>query len=137
VGWKDGEKMGCKLDKTCDLLKSEWGHHTKMFSLLDDPEVVTELQSYLRTNKWSMDPKKLSAFTKNKLLPDEAKKHLHHVIEKEMPASSKKYLEVELFLHIQMKVSRGIFLQTAHHWLHKEGFQYTAHKKALYYDGHE
>ena len=57
-----------------------------------------------------MDPKKLSAFTKNKLLPDEAKKYLHHVVEKEMPASLKRYLEVELFPRIQMKVGRGISL---------------------------
>lgn len=123
--------------KTRDLPKSERGRHTKMFSLLDDPEVATELRSYLRTNKWSMDPKKLSAFTKNKLLPDEAKKYLHHVVEKEMPAGLKKYLEVELFPRIQMKVGRGISLRTARRWLHKEGFRYTAHKKALYYDGHE
>jgi hypothetical protein len=24
-----------------------------------------------------------------------------------------------------------------HHWLHCEGFKYTEHKKALYYDGHD
>lgn len=123
--------------KTRELPKSGRGRHTKVFSLLDDPGVATELRSYLRTNKWSMDPQKLSAFTKNKLLPDEAKKYLHHVVDKEMPAGLKKYLEVELFPRIQMKVSKGISLRTARRWLHKEGFRYTAHKKALYYDGHE
>ena len=123
--------------KTHELPKSERGRHTKVFSLLDDPEVATELRSYLRTNKWSMDPQKLSAFTKNKLLPDEAKKYLHRVVEKEMPASLKKYLEVELFPRVQMKVGKGISVRTARRWLHKEGFRYTAHKKALYYDGHE
>ena len=99
--------------------------------------MVTELRSYLRTNKWSMDPQKLSDFTKNKLLPDEAKKYLHHIVEKEMPAGLKRYLEIELFPRVRMKVGKGISLQTARRWLHKEGFQYTAHKKALYYDGHE
>ncbi|KIL57128.1 hypothetical protein M378DRAFT_1031360 [Amanita muscaria Koide BX008] len=87
------------------LPKSERGRHTKVFSLLDDPEVVTELRSFLRTNKWSMDPQKLSAFTKEKLLPDEAKKYLHRIVEEEMPAGLKKYLEVELFPRIQMKLS--------------------------------
>ena len=103
--------------KTRELPKSEQDRHTKVFLLLDDPEVATELQSYLQTNKWSIDLKKLSAFTKNKLLPDEAKKYLHHVIEKEMPAGLKKYLEVELFPHVQMKVGKGISLQMARRWL--------------------
>ncbi|KAF8236655.1 hypothetical protein L208DRAFT_1525019 [Tricholoma matsutake] len=89
--------------KSGELPKSERGRHKKVFSLLDDPEVVTELQSYLQTNKWSMDPQKLLDFTKNKLLPDEAKKYLHCIVEKEMPAGLKKYLEIELFPHVQMK----------------------------------
>ncbi|KIJ32776.1 hypothetical protein M422DRAFT_184091, partial [Sphaerobolus stellatus SS14] len=32
---------------------------------------------------------------------------------------------------------KGISLRTTQWWLHKEGFKYTAHKKALYFDGHE
>ena len=68
--------------------------------------MVTELRSYLRTNKLSMDPQKLSDFTKNKLLPDEAKKYLHHIVEKEMPAGLKKYLEIELFPHVRMKLAK-------------------------------
>jgi hypothetical protein len=120
-----------------ELPKSERGRHKKVFSLLDDPKVATELRSYLRTNKWSMDPRKLSDFANNKLLPDEAKKYLHHIVEKELPAGLKAYLEVELFPRVQMKVGKGISLRTARRWLHKEGFRYTAHKKALYYDGHE
>jgi hypothetical protein len=115
--------------KSRGLPQSERGCHKKVFSLLDDPEVQTELRSYIRTNKWSMNPQKLSDFTKNKLLPDEAKKYLHNIIETEMPAGLKKYLELELFPRIQMKVSKGISLRTARRWLHKEGFKYTAHKK--------
>jgi hypothetical protein len=123
--------------KLRELPKSKQGCHKKVFSLLDDPEVQTELRSYLRTNKWSMNPQKLSNFTKNKLLPDESKKYLHHIVEVEMPTGLKKYLELELFPRIQVKVSRGISLRTARRWLHKEGFKYTVHKKALYFDGHE
>jgi hypothetical protein len=52
-------------------------------------------------------------------------------------AGLKKYMELKLFPRIQMKVTRGISLQTARRWLHKEGFRYTVHKKALYFDGHE
>lgn len=84
-----------------------------------------------------MNPQKLSNLTKNKLLPQEAAKYAHHVIRKEMPNGLKQYLELELFPRIQMRVTKGIALCTAQLWLHKEGFQYTAHKKALFYDGHE
>jgi hypothetical protein len=44
-----------------------------------------------------MNPQKLADFTKNKLLPDESKKYLRHVVSKEMPAGLKKYMELELF----------------------------------------
>ena len=71
--------------KSRDLPESGRGCHSKVYSLLDDPEVCTELRSYLRTNKWSMNPQKLSEFTKNKLFPGEAKKYLQNVVEKEMP----------------------------------------------------
>ena len=123
--------------KHWELPESERGCHTKVFSLLDDPVIQTELRSYLQTNKWSQSPQKLSNFTKNKLLPGEAKKYLHNIVETEMPMGLKKYLELELFLRIQVKVSKGISLRTAHRWLHCEGFKYTAHKKGLYFDGHE
>lgn len=71
--------------KSQELPKSNRGHHRKVFSLLDDLEVQIKLHSYMQTNKWSMNPQKLSDFTKNKLLPDEAKKYMHHIIETEMP----------------------------------------------------
>lgn len=122
---------------TRTLPKSRRGCHTKVYSLLDDPEVCSELRSFLRSDKWSMNPKKLSDFTKGKLLEDEVKKYLHQVVSTEMPRGLKKYLEVELFPRVHMKVAKGISLRTAQRWLRKEGFRYTAHKKALYYDGHE
>ena len=96
--------------KSRELPISEQGCHKKVFLLLDDPAVQTELCSYIRTNKWSTNPQKLSDFTKNKLLPDEAKKYLHNIVKTEMPAGLKRYLELELFLRIQMKVSMGISL---------------------------
>jgi hypothetical protein len=60
------------------------------------------------------EPQKLADFTKNKLLPDELKKYLHHTVSMEMPAGLKKYMELKLFPCIQMKVTRGISLWTAH-----------------------
>ena len=49
----------------------------------------------------------------------------------------KKYMDLKLLLHIHMKVGQGISLSTARHWLYLEGFQYTTHKKGLYFDGHD
>ncbi|KIJ32775.1 hypothetical protein M422DRAFT_265411 [Sphaerobolus stellatus SS14] len=62
--------------KSRELPTSKQGRHSKVFSLLDDPLVCTELRTYLRSNKWSINPKKLVEFTKNKLLSDEAKRYL-------------------------------------------------------------
>ena len=84
-----------------------------------------------------MNPRKLSDFTKNNLLPAEADKYLKHLVDDEIPKALKKYLEVNIFPHIQMKVSKGISLTTARQWLYTKGFRYTKHQKALYYDGHE
>ncbi|KIJ38236.1 hypothetical protein M422DRAFT_259146 [Sphaerobolus stellatus SS14] len=120
-----------------ELPSSKRGCHGKVYSLLDGPEICTELQSYLHSNKWSMDPAKLAKFTKDKLIPEEASQYLCQIVEHEMPNGLKQYMELELFPHIQMKVAKGISLSTACRWLVKEGFKYTAHKKALYYDGHE
>ena len=44
-----------------------------------------------------MDPHKLATWTKNELIPAEAEKYAHQVIDKEMPEGLKKYLELELF----------------------------------------
>jgi hypothetical protein len=47
-------------------------------------------------------------------------------------------MELELFPRVQYhKVGKGIALETARQFLHKKGFRFTEHKKALYYDGHE
>ncbi|KIM89852.1 hypothetical protein PILCRDRAFT_60428 [Piloderma croceum F 1598] len=54
-----------------------------------------------------------------------------------MPQGLKKYLEVELFPQIHLKVGKGISLTTACCWLHREGFRYMQYKKALYYKGHD
>jgi hypothetical protein len=84
-----------------------------------------------------MDPAKLAEFTQNKLIPDAAERFVRQVVNVEMPNGLKRYLELELFPRVALKVGKGISLRTARRWLHREGFKYTAHKKALYYDGHE
>ncbi|PCH37054.1 hypothetical protein WOLCODRAFT_157754 [Wolfiporia cocos MD-104 SS10] len=113
------------------------GRHIKSYTLLQDPVVQAELCSYVRSNKWAMNPKKLTEFTKNSMIPAAAQQYLKEIIRKEMPAGLKKYMELELFPRIHLKVGRGISLSTVRDWLHREGFQYIEHKKSLYYDGHE
>jgi hypothetical protein len=76
-----------------------------------------------------MDPAKLAKFAKNELLPDTAAKYLQDITHEEMPKGLRKYMEIELFPHIHLKVGQGISLSTACRWLHLEGFCYTSHKK--------
>lgn len=71
--------------KLRELPESEKNRHGKIYSLLDDPEVCHELRAYLRSNKWSMNLKKLSDFTKNKLIPNEQKKYLIDIVDQQMP----------------------------------------------------
>ena len=113
------------------------GHHAKIYTLLSDPSIATKLWAYVCLKKWATDPAKLAKFTKNKLLPNGAAKYLQHITHEEMPKGPKKYMEIELFPHIQLKVGQGISLSIACHWLYLEGFQYTSHKKGLYFNGHD
>lgn len=91
----------------------------------------------MQSNKWAMNPEKLQEFTNQTMLPAEAAKYCQNICDKEMPEGLKKYLKLELFPRIHMKVGKGISLSTAHRWLQREGFKYTLHKKAIYYDGHD
>ena len=74
---------------------------------------------------------------KNEMIPAEAKKHTHHIVDKEMPEGLQKYLELELFPQVHLKVGKGISISTACWWLHQEGLCYIEHKKGLYYDCHD
>jgi len=56
-----------------------------VYSLLDDPAVRAELRSFLRSNKWSIDPAKLAEFVKVKSIPTTAEKYIHHLVDEEMP----------------------------------------------------
>lgn len=119
------------------LPTSQRGCHGKVYSLLDDPQIKAELRTYVRSNKWAVDPEKLVEFTKGTLLPDMAKKFAENVLNNEMPKGLKRYMELELFPRIHMKVGQGISLHSARRWLQKAGFKFISHKKGLYFDGHD
>ena len=84
-----------------------------------------------------MNPAKLAAFTEKTLLPAEAEKYVQDLVENEMPEGLRQYMEVVLFPCIQLKTTKGISIKTARHVMHEEGFHYTEHKKAVFYNGHE
>ena len=119
------------------LPSSLTGRHAKVYLLLDDLEIAMELRTYIRSNKWAMDAPRLTDFSKNRLVPAEAEKYLHGIVQNEMPQGLKCYMELDLFPHIHLKVGKGISLATAQRWLHREGFRYTSYKKGLYFDGHD
>lgn len=112
-----------------ELPQSLKGCHAKVYSLLSDPVITAELQAYVRSNKWAMDPIKLAAFTENKLVPSAVNEYLQELNQHEMPSGLKKYMALEIFSRNHIKVRRGVSLSTAHCWLHSEGFHFVSHKK--------
>ena len=96
-----------------DLSESDCGCHIKVRTLLEDPEIKAELQSYIQSNKWVLSLLKLQDFTNNKLLPAEAAKYCQQLCDKEMLLGLKKYMELELFPCFHMKVGKGISVSMA------------------------
>jgi len=103
------------------------GHYAKIESLLSDLAIAAELRLYLRSNKWAINPKKLTQFTQNQLSLAAAEQYLKQIMYREMPASLKRYMEVELFPRVYLCVGRGVSLSTACRWLHHEGFRYISY----------
>lgn len=86
------------------------GKHAKVYSLLDDPTVRAELRSYLRSNKWAINPAKLAEYSKGTMVPNAALQYIQHIIKEEMPRGLMRYMEAELFPHIHLKAAKGISL---------------------------
>jgi hypothetical protein len=56
-----------------------------VFSLLSDPAIAAELRAYVHSNKWAMDPEKLSKFSQDKLVPKALEQYLQHITHSEVP----------------------------------------------------
>ena len=67
-----------------------------------------ELQSYIWSNRQAINLAKLAAFIQDELILTEAERYVHQIVNKETPAGLKKYMEVELFPCIHLKVGKGI-----------------------------
>ena len=120
-----------------ELPTSRKGKHVKIFTLLEDPDICAELRSFVRSNKWAIDLVKLANFTAQKMVPTAAKAYGTNLTSDELPKGLKRYLELELFPRIHTKATQGVSIRTARRWLHREGFRFTEHRKALYFDGHK
>ena len=72
-------------------------------TLLNDPAIAAELQAYVRSNKWAVDPEKLQQFRQNKLVPDAVQEYLSQITRVEMPTSLQNYMQLELFPQIHLK----------------------------------
>ncbi|KAF7325461.1 hypothetical protein MKEN_00394400 [Mycena kentingensis (nom. inval.)] len=117
---------------------SRRGQHSKVSSIFDDPAVCEAVRAYVRTNKWAMDPGKLKKLVNNELDPKTAKEYAKEITETEMPVGLREYVEKTLLPRLQLKrTGHGFSLSTMCRVLAREGFTYTLHKKAVYYDGHE
>ncbi|KDQ25265.1 hypothetical protein PLEOSDRAFT_1077894 [Pleurotus ostreatus PC15] len=93
---------------------SDRGCHKKSFSLLSDPAICAELRSYVRSEKWAINPSKLAEFSQNRMVPAVADKYLRQVVDEEMPRGLKKYLELELFPRINVRAGKkGVSIRTA------------------------
>ncbi|KAG1775117.1 hypothetical protein EV702DRAFT_1180521 [Suillus placidus] len=102
------------------LPESLQGRHAKVYSLLGDPTIATELRAYVCSNKWVVNPEKLIQLSQDKLIPAEATKYTQNLVEEEMPHGLKKYMELEIFPRNHLKVGRGISLSTARRWLRSQ-----------------
>ena len=119
------------------LPASERGAHCKSYSLLKDPDIAEQMRSHLRSNKWSMDPTKLSEYSRGVMAPLTASKYQHRILNKEMPNGLARYVSQELLPDMGLKIKGGISSRTAVRWLRSEGFRYVKHAKGVYIDGHE
>ncbi|KAI0669706.1 hypothetical protein C8Q78DRAFT_977503 [Trametes maxima] len=96
-----------------ELPVSHRGKHIKAFSLLEDSEIRAELRAYLRSNKWAMNPSKLTEFSLGRMVPAAADQYLHQIINSEMPRGLRQYMEVELFPRVHLRPGKGISMRTA------------------------
>jgi hypothetical protein len=60
--------VGRSTGQTVGLPESLRGQQSKVFILLDDPTICVELCSFVHSNKWSMNAKKLAEFSKDNMV---------------------------------------------------------------------
>lgn len=84
------------------------GKHVKTWSFLWDDDILVQIKSFLRSEKWDINPEALAS----------------HVNE-------------EILSTLGFDPPPTISVRTARRWLDEFGFKYSEVKKGLYMDGHE
>ncbi|KAL1743271.1 hypothetical protein HDZ31DRAFT_41265, partial [Schizophyllum fasciatum] len=111
--------------KTRALPRSRRGLHAKAFSIFSDPTVRAAIRSYMRSNKWSLNPGKLAKLMKNELERDEAVAYAQQVVSQEMPRGLKKFVEEEILPRMHQKArGKGYSLSAMRRLMLREGFAY-------------
>ncbi len=119
-----------------ELPQSKRGTHAKTYSLVSDPIIRAELRSYMRSEKWAMDPAKLQSFLRKELPFAKAETYMQQILGEEMPQGLKHHFETVVLPRLHLR-SNGISLSTIRRVMLEDGFAFTVHKKAIFYDGHE
>ena len=117
---------------------SQRGRHPKVMSILSHPTVRAAVRAYLRSEKWSQNPVKLRKLFNNELDMEEAREYRRVLESEEMPNGLKDFVTIEILPKYHIKVGRlGLSRSTMRRLLLSEGFTWSEHRKAIYYDGHE
>ncbi|KAJ3990859.1 hypothetical protein F5050DRAFT_1582343, partial [Lentinula boryana] len=103
---------------------SNRGRHCKVNSILSDPIAREAIHTYLRSNKWSLNPQKLKCLMKGEMASQEADEYVHELEHNEMPQELKAFLEETLLpcLHVKSASSYGLSLSSMHHLMLREGW---------------
>ena len=118
--------------KQRELPQSKRGAHAKTYSLISDPIIQAELQSYMCSNKWAISPAKLQQF----LQQEEAESYAQWILSEEIPQGLKHHFESVILPRLHLPLN-GISLSMIHHVMIEARFSFTVHKKVIFYDGHE
>jgi hypothetical protein len=93
---------------------------------------------YLRSHKWSSNPIQLQKLIRNELQRSEAQEYAREIVSEQMPLGLKHHIESVILPCFQLKPCvSGLLLSSMSCLMLQEGFEYTEHKKAIYFDGHE
>jgi hypothetical protein len=88
------------------------------------------------SEKWAMNPAKLQGFLQQELPFAKAETYAQQILGEEIPQGLKAHFETVILPRLHLR-SNGISLLTIQHLMLEDGFAFTIHKKAIFYDGHE
>ncbi|CAK5282859.1 unnamed protein product [Mycena citricolor] len=99
--------------RDCAMPQSKRCRHSKLKTIFDDPLVLDVMRTYIRSEKWSMNPAKLKCFMCGELDAEMAKKYHEQLMTDEMPRGLLKHIEEVVLPRLQLKCTgKGLLLDT-------------------------